>query len=209
MPLVQSPMPIILERREIPTVRTMGVDPGFATMGLAILEQKMGERPRVLCLSVATTAKEKKRKGLKAGRVSVDDQRRITELWMALDDTVKLVARPFVFAVEAYRPFKGKGGGNAWKSAIGYGVASAYARAQGWPCMAYLPDDLKRAFMAQRSASKEEVEAALCLKIDGLREELDKIKMDQREHASDAAGHAYLALVEVMKQVSLEMVKVV
>jgi hypothetical protein len=112
---------------------------------------------------------------------------------------------PFLVGVEAYRPFKGRMGGNAWKSAVGYGLASGFARARGWPLHVFLPDDLKRAFglggrkipgTNQRvKVSKREVEVAVCRKVDGLAELLDKLPKAQREHAADAAGHAYLVLV--------------
>jgi Holliday junction resolvasome RuvABC endonuclease subunit len=192
--------PIKLELRETPLVRVMGVDPGFATMGIAILEQLQNQRPRVLHLSVTATEKQSNRKALVVTRVSTDDQRRLSELWEALGDAAGVPERrPFILAVEAYRPFSGRGGGNAWKSAVGYGLVSAFARAQGWPCMVFLPEDLKRAFTLSRSSSKQAVEDAVCEKVDGLRESLDDLKESEREHAADAAGHAYLAIVEVAK----------
>lgn len=193
--------PIKLERREKPLVRVMGIDPGFASLGVVILEQEQGSRPRSLWAKVATTEKRSgKKKVLTETRVSVDDQRRLTELWEAMMLAIRGEGyRPFVLAVEAYRPFTGRGGGNAWKAAVAYGLVSGFARAQGWPCMVFLPDDLKRAFTLSRSSSKQEVEDAMCQKVDGLREMLDVLPKDQREHAADAAGHAYLGLVEVVK----------
>lgn len=197
--------PVKLQRREKPLVRVVGVDPGFRTMGITILEQEQGSRPRALVTKVVETEKMAgKRKALVETRVSTDDQRRLSELWCGLEDSVaECVAlvgeRPFIVGVEAYRPFKGRGGGNAWKSAIGYGLVSGWARGHGWPLMVFLPDDLKRAFTLSRSSSKQEVEAAMCKKVDGLRELLDQLHKDDREHAADAAGHAYLALVEHTK----------
>ena len=207
-------IPVPLVKREKPLIRVVGVDPGFATMGITILEQEQGSRPRALLAKVVETEKlAGKRKALMETRVSTDDQRRLSELWYGLEESVQdPEKRPFLVGLEAYRPFKGKGGGNAWKSAIGYGLASAWARHRGWPLMVFLPDDLKRAFGlgGQRipgtkkrvKVSKEEVEAAMCKKVDGLRELLDQLHKDDREHAADAAGHAYLALVEQTKMLA-------
>jgi Holliday junction resolvasome RuvABC endonuclease subunit len=198
---MQSPeKQIKLEKREKPLIRVMGIDPGFRSLGIAILEQIQGQMPKVLSLRVIETEKKSGKKALVATRVSTDDQRRLSEIWEALEEEVAdPERRPFAVGVEAYRPFAGRGGGNAWKSAVAYGFVSSWARARGWPLFVFLPEDLKIAFTRSRSASKEEVAEAMCLKVSGLREKLERLPEVKREHVADAAGHAYLVLVEIAK----------
>ncbi len=64
----------------------------------------------------------------------------------------------------------------------------------------FLPMDLKKAFGLSKSASKDEVGAAIQLKVEGLTEALALIRAQgDHEHVTDAAGHAYLGLMEIYK----------
>lgn len=133
-------------------------------------------------------------------RVTHDDQRRVDEIWKALSEFHGDHPIPHVIAIEAFAPFgRGKGGGNAWKTAVGYGVVSAFGRARNMPVFSFLPSDLKTAFTLSRSASKDEVAAALSKKVDGVEAAVGAYKKEVREHLTDAIGHAYICLTELMR----------
>jgi Holliday junction resolvasome RuvABC endonuclease subunit len=124
-------------------------------------------------------------------RVSTDDARRLELIWEQFDS----VAAEFdlkVVAAEVYQPFKKAS--SAWKTAMVYGLVLAWAKSRGVPFWCYLPSDLKRAFGMKASASKEEVAGALYRRVPKLGDQILAHAKTNREHLSDAAGHAYLAV---------------
>lgn len=175
-------------------VVVMGVDPGFASSGVAIVAQDGDNHPELLHLEVVRT-KETPKKEMRNLRVSADDQRRMRELWDKLDE-LHHVYQPTMVAVETYAPFKGKMGGNAWKGAMVYALVSGFGYANGLVVLPFLPVDLKRGLCGKVSATKAEVEAAVGQKVRGFAEAIAKVPKTQQEHPSDATAHAYLALKE-------------
>lgn len=177
-------------------LRIVGIDPGFAKVGLAVLEQAPAEPVAVQHLQVVSTAREKPVRGATPLRVSWEDNRRVREVYAAIDAVIERF-EPRVMAVEAFAPFTGRGGGNAWKTAIVYGVCQAIALQRGMLLITGLPLDLKRAFSLTKGASKMDVAEALRAKVDGLDAHLRAIRPSQWEHVTDAAAHAYRGFVQV------------
>lgn len=173
----------------------MGIDPGFAEMGVVILERAHPDwQPRLLKALTLSTAKatQKERTNL---RVTSDDQRRYRELWLGLDQ-VRSQYTPYAVGLEAYRVFEGRGG-NAWKTAVVYGGIIFWAHSCDLYVAPFLPSDLKKRFCNNKSASKDDVAQALARFIPGLESALDSVAKGRREHIADAAGHAYLVMEEV------------
>jgi Holliday junction resolvasome RuvABC endonuclease subunit len=185
-------------REELPmtTLRVMGVDPGFASMGVTVLEAHAG-RVQVISAEVLRTKKATK-KALRDMRVSADDQRRLRAFWVPLHHTIKAF-KPQGLAVETYAPQRGRGGGNAWKVAMAYGLVHGVGLAHGLAIMSFQPADLKRTFPGKLSASKEEVATILFDQVDGLEVYLQQLPSGQHEHVTDAAGHALLGLFEMIE----------
>jgi len=181
----------------------MGVDPGFASTGVVVLRQGAGGVDCIFSGVVATKKAEKKSRG--GLRVTNDDLRRYTEIFERMDNIFDRY-NPTALGVEAYMPgFRGKndqgfrGGGAATKTLGVYGGLIFWGLARGMYVSPSLPLDLKRRFCGKQSASKIEVEKAMCILVQDLREQLDRILKTKREHVADAAGHAYLVLEEIAK----------
>lgn len=205
-----------------PRMVTVGIDPGWAKTGVAVLVKTEGEKPRIALLRLIKTEpggiqtqkpkpqplpfsalinppkkKKRKRKLPKGTRVSDDDLRRMREVWTALLETFD-EWRPAGIAVEHYAPWAGSMGGNAWKTALGYQLAICAAFTVGWGPVVKItrPDDLKRAFLGKTKGTKVQTIKAMHQKVLGLEEALDDFNEGDHEHVVDAVGHAYLALVE-------------
>jgi Holliday junction resolvasome RuvABC endonuclease subunit len=176
-------------------LRALGVDPGFANMGAAVVEQPMrGGKITIIALKVLET-KKASRKVLSMFRVAGDDQRRLKEQWELLTGMLTVSGCTAV-GVESYAPWPGQMGGNAWKVGLSYQVVCAAAWYIGVEPFVFMPSDLKREFCHDKKASKEQVGAALAAMVEGLRRALIGIPLRLREHATDAVGHAVLALLE-------------
>ena len=177
--------------------RVMGIDPGFGSCGIAILEVAQGVPPIALKLKVIKTQKiaKKLRTNLRA---STDDMRRYSEIQKQLE-SVRREFVPSIAGVEAYMVFQARGG-NAWKSAVVYGGVVMWALTQGLYVAPFLPADLKKRFTGQRSASKDDVAKQIGAEIVNFNNLLAAIPKTQREHASDAAGQALLAYEDAEEQ---------
>jgi Holliday junction resolvasome RuvABC endonuclease subunit len=177
-----------------PELRVLGIDPGFASLGVCVLEKRHGD-PRVHLIHghILKTAKKAKKKANMELRVAADDARRCREIWRYVNDMIETY-KPTVMAIEWYAPYKASG--SAWKSVLGVGLCYALAQQHNLVTFPNLPQDIKSAFSLKKGASKDEIGYAVCERIDGLRERLEPIAEKQREHLSDAAAHAYLAFAQ-------------
>lgn len=178
------------------TVTVLGVDPGFASMGMAVLRLEEGaDLPRCLHLQVVETkgTAKKLRRNL---RVAADDLRRTRGLQEALAQVIEQ-HEPYALAYEVYQPFRAQGG-NAWKAARAEGLVQGIGMDRGLHVMGFLPMDLKIQIVGKKTASKTEVAEALRIKIAHFGDRLDVFPSTKQEHVSDAAGHALLALEELI-----------
>jgi Holliday junction resolvasome RuvABC endonuclease subunit len=177
-------------------IRCMAVDPGLASLGVAVLELRAG-----LAFALAATVlrtKKADKKALRDIRVSADDLRRLSAFWRPLHELVR-EHRPHALAVETYAPRPGQAGSSGWKAAMVYGLAVGLGLAHGLTIIPLRPDDLKRQFIGRANASKGEVGAAVVGQVSGLAELLSPLPAGQHEHVTDAAGHALLGLFEMIE----------
>jgi Holliday junction resolvasome RuvABC endonuclease subunit len=174
----------------------MGVDPGMASVGVAILGKTESSPPICYKLALLETKKadKKDRRGL---RVSADDSRRLREIWSGLADVASEYA-PQSLAFEVYQPYRAQGG-SAWKAARVEGAIQMFGLERGMLVLPFLPQDLKRAFCGGLVGTKNDVEVALSGKVERLGDELKRFPKTKREHLADAAGHAYLAFEEMIR----------
>jgi Holliday junction resolvasome RuvABC endonuclease subunit len=175
-------------------LRVMGVDPGFASCGVVVLEQREGQVKALLGTVLRTKKADKK--VLRDLRVSADDQRRMRTFWAGLQSAA-VAGLPQALAVETYAPQPGRNGGNAWKAAMVYGMVQGFGLANGLQVLPFLPSDLKRAFANRASASKQAVADVVLEQVPGLKAFLKGLPEGQHEHLTDAAGHALLGLREM------------
>ena len=110
-----------------PVLRVLGVDPGLAETGIAVLEQIQGEKAVLRHLRMVSTAKASKKDRTNL-RVSHDDMRRFGEVWNNLCD-VAAQHEIHAMAVEVYEPWQGRARGRA----AGGGFAGAWKTAAARP----------------------------------------------------------------------------
>jgi Holliday junction resolvasome RuvABC endonuclease subunit len=173
----------------------LGCDPGLAASGISILGVGDNKPVEILELKVVQTKKLSGKK-LKDIRISDDDQKRLTELWNALQELYNQYS-PVAIGVESFAIFPGRVSG--WKSGLAYQLVCDFARHVELEPMIFLPGDLKAHFTNKRSASKKEVEDAMAKKIHNFGAAMKKIAKTKAEHVSDATGHAYLAWSEMYR----------
>lgn len=210
-----------------PTLRVLGIDPGFGDTGASVLEQELGGKTRVLDLETISTAKAGK-KSRHAMRVSDDDKRRLSEIMRKVAD---LVERHDVHAVgiEVYEPYtqagppvpaglppeqraaamaKRQGRQSGWKTLMVYGVILGYCFTRGILVIPFRANDLKIKIAGKKGASKAQVRSALGKRIPGFTQRLGAVAKGNREHVGDATGHAYLTLVEMLEMRKIAGVRV-
>jgi len=170
----------------------IGVDPGLATTGVAVLQLP---DLRVIDLRLVKTEKASK-KELRSTRMTGDDQRRLRELWDALTLVADRYQPVMAMGIEAYTPWAGRQGGNAWKVGLAYQTACCFCWARRITPFVFTPGDLKRVFAGRKNASKGDVGVAVTELVVGASEKLNGIVPSQQEHVTDALAHAYLAAEE-------------
>ena len=176
---------------------TVGIDPGFATCGMVAIQRHANGYTTVEGYKMLTTDKGTK-KELAAQRVSADDFRRLRLIFEAAMEFLQR-SNPGLVGVEVYSPFKGRMGGNAWKSSMGYAAVCCAAMALGIQVQPLLPLDIKRAFGLKKDASKGEVERGVLARLPGMTDPLGSVAKGKREHLADAAAHACLAMDELVR----------
>lgn len=183
-------------------VRVLGIDSGFATLGLAVVEgnPELGiQSARLVRLEFHGTKKSEK-KVRRMIRVCTDDARRIRS-FLADVGAVIDQERPVALAVEWYQPNPKQGGfaNSAWKAAITVGALLSLGRSSKLAVLEQLPADVKR-LVGNNQASKLEVQAWLCAHLAGFEAAISKIAASKREHPADAAAHALIALSELAER---------
>jgi len=88
---------------------------------------------------------------------------------------------------------------SAWKTAVVYGGILYFAYSRHMFVAPFLPLDLKRRFAGKKGASKIEVAEGLYPLVSGLEDMISALPKSKREHAVDAAGHAFLVFEEIDK----------
>ncbi|MDR1339952.1 MAG: crossover junction endodeoxyribonuclease RuvC [Prevotellaceae bacterium] len=145
----------------------LGVDPGTALMGYAIVRSK-GSNLELLVMGVIELKKYK------------NHYEKLNKIYERVDSIIKEY-KPEELAIEA--PFFGKNVQSMLKLGRAQGVAMAAALSNGLPIFEYAPKKIKTAITGSGSASKEQVANALRL-------ELQIKDMPEYMDATDALGAA-------------------
>jgi len=173
----------------------LGVDPGFATVGLSVVGLFNDNFVLLGSKFIGTKKEDKKlRTNLRA---NVDDQRRYREIY----DQMVEFASPFslsAISAESYS-VSGARAGNAWKAAVVYGGVIFWAFCNKIYIAPFMPIDLKKRFCKAGNTGKLDVENALCKEVSSFKEEIAKYGKTKREHIADATGHAVLLLEEIKR----------
>ncbi len=182
----------------------LGVDPGFASLGLAAVQLFRNAKPLVIRVAVVRTEKAAKKRAI----LSSDDN----------VDRARTLARTFRNWTRVERPYGGPNDDNtarvrvigaesmsyarnasaAHKVGICWGVIVAVADAEGLPIAQTSPQDVKKRAAGAKTASKMDVQLAVSAACDFLPEPAEVLRdmaLGQREHAYDAIASA-LAVID-------------
>ena len=163
----------------------LGLDPGFAKVGWALVEL-LPEGERFLRMGVWETKKSVKKRNV---RVADDNYQRAQILGDSLDICICDMKFPIrVVAVESMS-FP-RSASAAAKMALFWGVLAEQCRREFLPLVASTPQELKKAVCGVGSASKEEIQQALLSYFDDpllTKTHLEMAKT-KREHPFDALG---------------------
>lgn len=171
----------------------LGLDPGFASCGYAVLVLALAGAcdDEVLLAGVLRTEKSSKKRDVRAAE---DNVRRAREIATSLQGIIERLRgsnehRIVAIAAEAYSPVRNSGA--AAKVGITWGVIATIAVAHGdLPIVQATPMELKRRVAGNGTASKDAVATALRRRygegaLDGL---LRGTPPSMHEHAYDALG---------------------
>lgn len=168
----------------------LGLDPGFASFGWALLflGAHAGD-DRVVLGGVIHTEKSAKKRSVRASDDNVRRTRELIAELTALYDEHE----PVAFAAESFSPPRNSG--TAAKVAFAWGSVTTIAYlSNDVPILQCSPQELKLAVVGAKTASKEEIEAALAARYPEAREHLGAIAQGDREHVWDAIGSAHACL---------------
>jgi len=159
----------------------LGIDPGFASMGYALVELGRAS-DRVVKMGVFETKKDTKKSTVLAAN---DNLRRCSEMAMFLEGLLR--ERSVVcFCVESMS-FP-RNASTAAKIAMCWGVISALAAVHQVSISQCSPQMLKKNLCGARDASKEDVQAALTREFPYLPGLVSSLAKSKHEHAFDALG---------------------
>jgi len=172
----------------------LGLDPGFASLGYAVLALGQGGEPDlVLRLGVIRT----KKTDVKQRVLSADDNiRRARELARSLDNLFQIGVpdaiapnelEPRVRLVAAEKMSFPRNSMAAAKMAISWGIIVANLTRRGQALLQATPQEIKRRVTGKATASKEEVQSAMVRRYGrGLGRMVAKLPRGEHEHAFDA-----------------------
>lgn len=168
---------------EVANGQIVGIDPGFAAIGYCTLGIDMSHALRLEQFGVFTTQKsDKKRRTLAVE----DNVRRAIEIAtffckLVSDDTIAICAEAMSHPRNASA---------AAKVAMTWGVIATVAHVRSIPIFQASPQEVKIDSCGRKSASKEDIQAAMRERHDSTRTLETKIPKALREHCFDALAAA-------------------
>jgi crossover junction endodeoxyribonuclease RuvC len=159
----------------------LGLDPGFASLGWCACSVTAGS-VRAVAAGVLRTKKSAAKHGVYA---SDDNLTRARFIYSAFDAIV-VAFQPAALCAESMS-FP-RNASAAAKVAMSWGVIAAVAEAHALPVLQASPQAVKLALCGKKDASKEEVQAALRVRIGDLDPLLLNVPKGQHEHPYDAGA---------------------
>lgn len=182
-------------------ITSLGVDPGFAIAGVAVVKRKGGVYTvEHMELIITKKAKDAKKRGV---RMTDDDVRRMGEASTVLDSIFQAF-EPKLVGIEAFSVFAAKGAGV--KAAYSYAITVGLATIHDTPVYAYTPQEVKIAMTGNKSSTKKEVQDSVEKNyIKGIEW---KVAKGKQEHLADAVSLAIMVIKErdnMIKQLALNV----
>ena len=163
----------------------LGIDPGFANFGWAVVQFEKAQPPRLLASGVIRT-------DARAGRLTVSESnaQRCGQIADALVDIMDNW-RPWIIGTEA----------QSWtrrhkadvQVAQAFGIIFALAGVDGCPVVHLPPQVVKQKICGVKSATKQQIQDALADRLVDYGPTIGQIPKTTRHHAADAAAVALAA----------------
>lgn len=167
--------------------RVLGVDPGFASLGYAVVDlDDVSETP--LCMGVVETKKNNRKQKVLACE---DNFVRAQEL---IRQVHALVTSYDVKAICAEAMSFPRNASTAAKMALAWGAMAALCDYESMPMVQATPQQIKKVVASKRTASKTDIQDALVNRYPEVDRMLDNLAKTKREHAADALGAVVAAL---------------
>ncbi|MCC6811727.1 MAG: crossover junction endodeoxyribonuclease RuvC [Deltaproteobacteria bacterium] len=165
-------------------IRLLGLDPGFAAIGWAVVETDPDAGDRLVAAGVVRTKKAKPKQSVSA---SIDNFRRAQEIGRALG-ALALDHRVDVVCAEAMS-FP-RSSSVAAKMAMCWGVLAQLCQVLRVRVVQASPQEIKRALTGRTNATKDDVGAAVSLRFPDCVGIVGPLPRGLDEHAYDAVGAA-------------------
>ena len=188
----------------MPTLRVLGLDPGFANTGWAIVDLG-AEGESVVTMGVFCTKKNDRKRNVSEVNETFDRAREIARFVQHLTANYD----PFAVCFEAQSPVRNSSA--SAKLGLTYGIIAAVTADRNLPVVAPSPQKVKKAMVGKNSATKEEIEAAVRALYKGSRKAFDRFDGDvprsRREHGYDAVAVIVSSLHSEVIQMGRRMLK--
>lgn len=168
-------------------VRVLGIDPGFASFGWAIVELGASS-VRPVALGVIRTKPSPKKRRVRATDDNVERCREISEA------IARLLEEHLPVAIAAEAMSFPRSSAVAAKMAMAWGVVVDRATLLRLPIVQATPQEVKRALTGARDASKLDVRAELVRRFPGLAGLLVGVPGGEHEHPLDALASVLAGL---------------
>jgi len=179
----------------------LGVDPGFAKLGLSVV-RLLPKSEEVLALRSIHTQKDVGKRKVLAADDNVHRARELARHLIELADnhTICLIAAEAMSFV--------RNASASHKVGIAWGLIVMFAEQRGIPITSARPQEIKRVLCGSQKASKEEVESALLIRYGNHIENLFEGPEGLREHAFDSLGAVVASLDSEVVRMARAMSKV-
>lgn len=165
-------------------MKLLGIDPGFSSLGWAVIEIDEIEVRSIACGLITTKPNKTAKKN--------DDN---VERCAVIHHELARIHETHSFALIAAEAQSWTRFSNADRAvAMAWGVIASTSERHGAPVIQIRPQDAKRALTGRQSSSKTDLQAVIEEKVVGASQHLSKIAKSKQNHASDAYAVALASL---------------
>lgn len=165
----------------------LGIDAGLANLGYSLVEV----HPSFLIVWSAGVIETEKEKAKRHILASDDNVRRAREIYRGLVD---LLSSHNVVAICMESQSIPRNAGAAAKTGMSFGCIAALAEDRGLPIVQESPQRIKKKLCGVMTASKEDIQAAVCRIYPEMHKILEGMNKTIREHAADATAAVHAGL---------------
>lgn len=168
-------------------IRVIGIDPGFANFGWAVVTLSQLRGPRAEMAGVICTEKASKKQNTYA---TDDNIRRAREISRFMSELIEAFEVRALCAESMSFP---RNASVASKMAMSWGVIAAQADRFQLPVVSMSPQAIKLGVAASKTATKDDVARGVTARLEAIAFSLRDVAPSKREHGYDAAASVLAA----------------